>query len=63
VNADITGESTIDRDPGTLHAKAWAEEYELIDRQLSPLGLAAMQMISRARWSVPLRAAHPWTIY
>lgn len=25
-----------------LHAKAWAEEYELIDRQLSPLGLEAM---------------------
>ncbi|RUM03831.1 class I SAM-dependent methyltransferase [Rhizobium chutanense] len=26
----------------SLHAKAWAEEYELIDRQLSPLGLRAM---------------------
>ncbi|MDH6650211.1 UNVERIFIED_ORG: SAM-dependent methyltransferase [Rhizobium esperanzae] len=26
----------------SLHAKAWAEEYELIDSQLSPLGLQAM---------------------
>nr|WP_284739601.1 class I SAM-dependent methyltransferase [Rhizobium sp. CG5] len=26
-----------------MHAKAWAEEYQLIDRQLSPLGLLAMQ--------------------
>ncbi|MBB3453455.1 ubiquinone/menaquinone biosynthesis C-methylase UbiE [Rhizobium sp. BK313] len=29
--------------PRQLHAKAWAEEYELIDRQLSPLGLRAME--------------------
>lgn len=29
--------------PRQMHAKAWAEEYELIDRQLSPLGLRAME--------------------
>ena len=45
----MTDESTIDRDPSTLHAKAWAEEYELIDRQLSPLGLAAMQELQLVR--------------
>ncbi len=38
----MTNESTINHDPRYLHAKAWAEEYELIDRQLSPLGLTAM---------------------
>ncbi len=29
--------------PGLLHAKAWAEAYELIDLQLSPLGLRAIE--------------------
>ena len=43
VDADMTDASAIDHDPGYLHAKAWAEEYELIDRQLSSLGLMAMQ--------------------
>jgi SAM-dependent methyltransferase len=28
-----------------LHAKAWAEVYELIDRQLSPLGLKAIEAL------------------
>jgi len=28
---------------GLLHAKAWAEAYELIDLQLSPLGLRAIE--------------------
>lgn len=31
--------------PGLLHAKAWAEAYELIDLQLSPLGLRAMEAL------------------
>jgi SAM-dependent methyltransferase len=39
----MTDASAIDHDPGYLHAKAWAEEYELIDLQLSSLGLMAMQ--------------------
>lgn len=30
----------------SLHAKAWAEEYELIDRQLSRLGLRAMDELN-----------------
>lgn len=30
---------------GLLHAKAWAEAYELIDRQLSPLGLRAIDAL------------------
>jgi SAM-dependent methyltransferase len=29
--------------PELLHARAWAEEYELIDLQLSPLGLKAIE--------------------
>lgn len=28
-----------------LHAQVWAEEHEPIDRQLSPLGLAAMDAL------------------
>ncbi len=32
--------------PGLLHAKAWAEAYELIDLQLSPLGLRAIDALS-----------------
>jgi protein-L-isoaspartate O-methyltransferase len=32
--------------PGILHAKAWAEAYELIDLQLSPLGLKAIEALS-----------------
>lgn len=31
--------------PGFLHAKAWAEAYELIDLQLSPLGLRAIEAL------------------
>lgn len=31
---------------GLLHAKAWAEAYELIDLQLSPLGLKAIEALS-----------------
>jgi SAM-dependent methyltransferase len=31
--------------PGLLHAKAWAEAYELIDLQLSPLGLRAIEAL------------------
>jgi len=30
----------------SLHAKAWAEEYTLIDSQLSPLGLQAMDALN-----------------
>ncbi|MVO93643.1 hypothetical protein FML87_13415 [Rhizobium leguminosarum bv. phaseoli] len=39
----ITGAGTIGSNTRELHAKAWAEEFELIDRQLSPLGLRAME--------------------
>lgn len=31
--------------PGLLHAKAWAEAYERIDLQLSPLGLRAIEAL------------------
>ena len=31
--------------PGLLHATAWAEAYELIDLQLSPLGLRAIEAL------------------
>lgn len=31
--------------PGLLHAQAWAEAHELIDLQLSPLGLRAMDAL------------------
>jgi len=31
--------------PGLLHAEAWAEAYELIDLQLSPLGLKAIEAL------------------
>jgi SAM-dependent methyltransferase len=31
--------------PGFLHAKAWAEAHELIDLQLSPLGLKAIEAL------------------
>lgn len=31
--------------PALLHAKAWAEAYELIDLQLSPLGLRAIEAL------------------
>ncbi|HWG69762.1 MAG TPA: methyltransferase domain-containing protein [Steroidobacteraceae bacterium] len=31
--------------PALLHAKAWAESYELIDLQLSPLGLKAIETL------------------
>src|SRR5207302_7056707 len=32
--------------PALLHARAWAEAYELIDLQLSPLGLRAIEALS-----------------
>jgi len=32
--------------PGGLHAAAWAEAYELIDLQLSPLGLRAIEALA-----------------
>ena len=32
-----------------LHAQVWASEYDRIDRQLSPLGLAAMDDLASAR--------------
>ncbi|PST62952.1 methyltransferase [Rhizobium sp. SEMIA4064] len=42
-------EASIDSlSPRQLHAKAWAGEYELIDRQLSPLGLRAMKELHLA---------------
>jgi SAM-dependent methyltransferase len=31
--------------PGLLHAKAWAEMYELIDLQLSPIGLRTIEAL------------------
>ncbi|MET3665328.1 methyltransferase domain-containing protein [Caulobacter sp. 1776] len=37
---------------GTLAAAAWAEMFELIDRQLSPLGLAAIDALAPARGSL-----------
>jgi SAM-dependent methyltransferase len=39
----MTDARTLDSNPRHLHARAWAEEYKLIDRQLSPLGLRAME--------------------
>jgi SAM-dependent methyltransferase len=38
-------DSTNSSFPGLLHAKAWAEAYELIDLQLSPLGLRAIEAL------------------
>jgi SAM-dependent methyltransferase len=32
--------------PAVLHARAWAEAYELIDLQLSPLGLRVIEVLS-----------------
>jgi SAM-dependent methyltransferase len=32
--------------PALLHAKAWAEAYELIDLQLSPLGMRAIEALA-----------------
>ncbi len=40
--------------PGLLHAKAWAEAYELIDLQLSPLGLKAIEALSPGSGDVVL---------
>jgi SAM-dependent methyltransferase len=37
-----------------LHAKAWSEVYELIDFQLSPLGLAAMDALGVGQGDVVL---------
>jgi protein-L-isoaspartate O-methyltransferase len=37
-----------------LHAKAWAEAYELIDLQLSPLGLRAIEMLDPSAGDVVL---------
>jgi hypothetical protein len=38
--------STNKPSPGLLHAKAWAEAYELVDLQLSPSGLKAIEALS-----------------
>ncbi len=38
--------SAIMSSPGLLHAKAWAEAYELVDLQLSPLGLKAIDALA-----------------
>jgi SAM-dependent methyltransferase len=35
--------------PGLLHARAWAEAHELIDLQLSPLGLKAIEALDLGR--------------
>lgn len=32
--------------PALLHAKAWAEAYELVDLQLSPLGMRAIEALA-----------------
>lgn len=40
--------------PSLLHAKAWAEAYELIDLQLSPLGLRAIEMLDPSAGDVVL---------
>ncbi|MGG6893739.1 class I SAM-dependent methyltransferase [Rhizobium sp. BR 315] len=45
----MTDNNAIELDPHYLHAKAWAEEYELIDRQFSSLGLTAMQELQLVR--------------
>ncbi len=43
----MSGQGAADRSsPGFLHAKAWAEAYELIDLQLSPLGLRAIEALN-----------------
>ncbi|MBC7280724.1 class I SAM-dependent methyltransferase [Hoeflea sp.] len=39
---------------GLLHAKAWAEAYELIDLQLSPLGLRAIDALDARAGEVVL---------
>jgi SAM-dependent methyltransferase len=39
---------------GLLHAKAWAEAYELIDLQLSPLGLTAIEALGLVSGDVVL---------
>jgi SAM-dependent methyltransferase len=39
---------------GLLHAKAWAEAYELIDLQLSPLGLTAIEALGLGSGDVVL---------
>lgn len=40
--------------PGLLHARAWAEMYQLIDLQLSPLGLRAMEKLELRQGDVVL---------
>jgi SAM-dependent methyltransferase len=40
----MVGQGSVDvSSPGLLHAQAWAEAYELIDLQLFPLGLRAIE--------------------
>jgi SAM-dependent methyltransferase len=39
---------------GLLHAKAWAEAYKLIDLQLSPLGLKAIQFLGLSSGDIVL---------
>jgi len=40
--------------PSLLHAKAWSEAYELIDLQLSPLGLRAIETLSLSAGDIVL---------
>jgi ubiquinone/menaquinone biosynthesis C-methylase UbiE len=40
--------------PGLLHSKAWADAYELIDLQLSPLGLRAMKALDLSSGDIVL---------
>jgi SAM-dependent methyltransferase len=46
--------SAIISSTGLLHAKAWAEAYELIDLQLSPLGLTAIEALGLGSGDVVL---------
>jgi ubiquinone/menaquinone biosynthesis C-methylase UbiE len=40
--------------PAILHAKAWAEAYELVDLQLSPLGLRAIEALGLSSGDIVL---------
>src|SRR5271156_2598836 len=40
--------------PALLHAKAWAEAYELVDLQLSPLGLRAIEALGLSSGDIVL---------
>jgi len=47
-------DSTSVLSPGLLHSKAWAEAYDLIDLQLSPLGLPAIEALGAGPGDVVL---------